>query len=79
MHPNDWMKQQGYQGLPYTDQFAAFQSDRRALLLRLGVLELPEWQLSGIIKGRVHTVYSEVRRMAEHEAAHCDQLESLPV
>jgi len=40
-------------------------------------LSVEDWSRAAIIKGREHTVFTQVRRMAMHENVHCEQIESL--
>ena len=35
------------------------------------------WERGAIIFERRHTVFSQARRMAKHEAEHCEQLDTL--
>ena len=78
VHPNNWMSIQGYTLLSFADNLASFKLNRQHLLRKLSSLTLQEWQRTGIIKERNHTVFGEARRMALHEEGHFKQLASLP-
>jgi len=77
VHPRRWARVAGYQETGFDASFLAFRLKRAEFLRVLGRLSEEDWQRSARIGGRTHTVYSQVRRMARHEAGHCDQLENL--
>lgn len=74
IHPNDWAKLQGYAQLPFVENLSAFIADRQQLLSRCRQLDRAAWKREGKIKGRVHTVFGEVRRLALHEIGHHQQI-----
>lgn len=76
-HPRQWIRQTDYPDLPFRASFEAFVAQRRKLLKVLKGLSFEEWSRAAIIQGREHTVFTQVRRMALHEQAHCEQIESL--
>ena len=76
-HPRQWIKQTEYLQLPFRKSFKAFVAQRRKLLKVLRGLAFEDWSRPGIIQGREHTVFTQVRRMALHEQVHCEQIESL--
>jgi DinB family protein len=76
-HPRQWIKKTDYLQLPFQESFQAFVAQRRILLKALKSLSLEDWSRAAIIKGREHTVFTQVRRMGMHENVHCEQIESL--
>jgi uncharacterized damage-inducible protein DinB len=72
-----WTKITRYAELPFEESFQAFVLQRKNLLRVLQVLPFKSWERSAIIFGRKHTVFTQTRRMAKHEAEHMEQLESL--
>jgi hypothetical protein len=62
----------------FGDAFEAFARLRRELLRALQAAPPTAWNRTARIGGRAHSVYSQTRRMALHEAEHCRQIESLP-
>ena len=71
-HPRTQMRR--HQVPPFTDTARAFADLRTGLLARLQPLEPDQWERSATINGRRHTVFTQTRRMALHEASHADQL-----
>ncbi len=65
-----WAKVAGYADVPFTESFQAYVLQRENLLRVLKVLSFEDWEKSAMIFGRKHTVFSQVRRMAKHEAEH---------
>lgn len=76
-HPRQWVKKTDYPELPFHVSLQAFVTQRRKLLKALEQLLLEGWSRAAMIKGREHTVFTQVRRMAIHENKHCEQIESL--
>lgn len=72
-----WAKAARYAELKFSPALQAFTLQRAELLAVLRGLPLERWSRAAVIAGRTHTVYSQARRMAKHEAEHCDQLETL--
>ena len=72
-----WAKITRYVELPFEESFQAFSLQRKNLLRVLQELPFESWERSAIIFGRKHTVFTQTRRMAKHEAEHIEQLESL--
>ena len=72
-----WAKITRYAELPFKESFQAFSLQRENLLRVLKVLPFESWERSAIIFERKHTVFSQVRRLAKHEAEHCEQIASL--
>ncbi len=75
--PRTWLKKTDYLELPFRDSFQSFADQRRLLLETLNDLAFADWSRGATIKGRRHTVFSQARRMALHEATHCEQFEAL--
>jgi hypothetical protein len=77
IHPNRWMSQKRYDAQPFSKNLTAFTSTRAELLLTLQGLNTEDWERGGTIKGRTHTVFGEVRRIALHEQSHYSYLLAL--
>jgi hypothetical protein len=76
-HPRQWIKKTNYPQLPFHESLQTFTAQRKKLLKILKRLSSEDWSRAATIKGREHTVFMQVRRMATHENAHCEQIESL--
>ena len=76
-HPRQWIKKTNYRELPFQESFQAFKMQRRKLLGELKDLSFEDWSRGATIKGREHTIFTQVRRMAKHEYEHCWQIEAL--
>ncbi|MGQ0603555.1 MAG: DinB family protein [Anaerolineales bacterium] len=72
-----WAKATRYAELKFRKSLQAFTLQREELLHVLLSLPLESWTRSATIAGRSHTVFSQARRMALHEAEHCAQIETL--
>lgn len=73
----NWAKTVRYATLTFSLSFQTFQLQRHDLLRVLHQLPEEAFHRSGMIGDRRHTVFSQMRRMALHEAEHCDQIEAL--
>jgi DinB family protein len=76
-HPRQWIKKTDYLELSFHESFQAFVVQRRKFLKALKPLSLEDWSRAAMIKGREHTVFTQVRRIGLHENVHCEQIESL--
>jgi hypothetical protein len=76
-HPRQWIKKTNYRELPFHDSFQAFKLQRKKLLKVLKELSFEAWSRAATIKGREHTIFTQVRRMALHEDVHCQQIEEI--
>jgi len=76
-HPRQWIKKTDYPKLPFHESLQAFVAQRKKLSKILKRLSLEEWSRAATIKGREHTVFTQIRRMAMHEQVHCEQIEEL--
>lgn len=76
-HPHQWLKKTDYPKLEFLGSFQAYAEQRIQLLRVLENLSLDDRSRAAIIKNREHTVFTEARRMAKHEAEHCEQIEQL--
>jgi DinB superfamily len=76
--PRTYIRKTCYPELPFQDSFQAFVGQRDDLLQTLGGLEFAGWSRGALIKDRRHTVFTQARRLALHEATHIEQLEALP-
>jgi uncharacterized damage-inducible protein DinB len=72
-----WAKVTRYAELSFADSLHAFSLQRQQLLRVLKALSFESWERSAIIFERKHTVFTQTRRMAKHEAEHCEQMVSL--
>lgn len=74
VHPNLWAESLGYFEEEFAPLLASFRLQRARLLKVLSELDDDAWQRQGAIGGRTHTVFSQARRLAEHEEKHWQQL-----
>ena len=72
-----WARVTKYADLPFAVSLQAFTLQRNVLLSVLGALPPEGWERDAIILGRRHTVFTQARRMAKHEAEHCEQVKAL--
>jgi hypothetical protein len=72
-----WAKTARYADAGFRRSLTAFTLEREALCTVLAGLGENDWGRDGTIGGRRHTVFSQCRRMALHEAEHLDQIEKL--
>jgi hypothetical protein len=72
-----WAKVARYEEWPFVDLLRGF-TDQRATLMRvLRALPPAGWERSVLIAGRRHTIFTQARRMAKHEAGHLEQIEEI--
>jgi hypothetical protein len=76
-HPRDWEKLTRYDQLDFYESLRVFTLKRAECLTVLKKLSSEQWSRNGIIDGRNHSVFSQVRRLALHEAGHYDQIEQI--
>lgn len=77
LSPRTYMRRTNYPNLEFGPSFQIFCSQRAELLEKLSGLAFASWSRDAEIKGRQHTVFTHARRLALHEAVHCDQIEAL--
>lgn len=78
IHPREWIKQHNpYTSLSFSNSLRQFVLQREALLIVLKSLSIVDWERGARIDGKVHTVYSQVRRMVLHEEQHCNDIEAV--
>jgi hypothetical protein len=77
IHPRKWMKQTDYPQLDFHKSFKAYKDQRKDLLKILMKLSFDDWSRGAMIGGRIHTVFTQARRIAKHDSDHCDQIEGL--
>jgi hypothetical protein len=77
VHPRQWVKKTDYPRLDFHESLKAFTSQRKELLKVLKNLAFADWSRTSMIKGREHTIFTQVRRMATHENVHCDQIKEI--
>ena len=76
-HPRDWAKTARYAALDFHASFEAFALKRAEYLVVLRGLKPADWERSARIGNHSHTVFSQVRRTALHEAGHCEEIEAV--
>jgi hypothetical protein len=72
-----WSKVLGYASQDFQLSLQTFSLKRAELIAVLQGLEAEAWNRTANIEGRTHSVFSQARRMALHEQAHCNQIEAL--
>jgi hypothetical protein len=72
-----WAKTTRYAEYPFRQSLKVFGHQRNELIVVLRGLRFEAWERRGVVEKRGMSVFSQVRRMALHEAEHCDQLEIL--
>jgi hypothetical protein len=72
-----WAKVTRYAELPFHQSFQAFSLQRESLLRVLKDLSFDAWERSALILERHHTVFTQTRRLAKHEAEHLEQLKTI--
>jgi len=77
VHPRKWMKQTDYSGLDFRNSFKAYVTQRQRLPKTLKKLSFEDWSRSAMIGGRLHTVFTQARRIAKYDAEDCEQIEGL--
>jgi hypothetical protein len=77
VHPNERLKQTNYSEIDFRQSLGAFTSQRRKLLRTLTKLPFKDWSRGAMIGDRVHTVFTQARRIAKHDSEHCEQMEAL--
>jgi hypothetical protein len=79
IHPREWAKMQRYETLSFAENLQAFDIERENLLRKLKTFPFETWARTTRFTGKVntHTIFSQVDRIALHEAQHCDQLEAM--
>ncbi len=69
-HPNDWWKANLLKTANFHELLKKFSLKRQGLLKQLRGLDQADWLRTGLIKAREHSIYSQIRRLARHEAHH---------
>jgi len=75
--PRTYIRKTNYLVLEFRASLQEFIEQRNLLMKKLKRLEENDWSLGAQIENRQHTVFSHVRRMAQHELGHWQQLELL--
>jgi len=75
--PRTYMRKTDYSQRTFHESFRAFADQRAGLLHQLKQLGVEEWSRGAVIKDREHTIFSQSRRIAQHEGVHCDQIEAV--
>jgi hypothetical protein len=76
-HPREWSRVVGYGRLPFPTSLQSFTLKRAELLAVLQKLPEAKWGRTAVLGNHTHTVYSQARRLALHEATHCEEIEAL--
>jgi hypothetical protein len=76
LNERKWAQATDYAALPFDKAMRAFAVQREELFRVLNGLPFEKWERSAQINGRKHTVFTQARRMAKHEAAHIEQIRS---
>lgn len=76
LRPRDWAKAARYASLEFHSSFQAFALRRAEFVRVLRGLRPEAWARSAQIGNHTHTVFSQVRRLALHEAEHCGEIEA---
>jgi uncharacterized damage-inducible protein DinB len=77
VHPRKWIRQTDYLELKFHKSFQAYAAQRKKLLKILMKLSFDDWSRGAMIGGRIHTVFTQARRIAKHDSDHCKQIEGL--
>lgn len=72
-----WARVTRYAELPFHESLQAFSLQRGTLVRVLSDLSNESWERPASILGRRHTVFTQTRRLAEHEMVHIKQLKSV--
>ena len=72
-----WAKVTHYEEVSFAESLQVFSLQRENLVRVLRALPFEPWERSALIFERKHTVFTQTRRMAKHEAEHCEQIISL--
>ena len=75
--PRSELKKTDYVDRPFADNLATFTADRTALVEWLETLPPATWSHEVSIRERPESIATYARYLAEHELAHCDQIEAL--
>lgn len=77
VHPRERLKQTDYSEIDFQMGLKAFALQRKKLLQTLTKLPFKDWSRGAMIGDRVHTVFTQARRIAKHDSEHCEQIEGL--
>jgi hypothetical protein len=79
--PRTWIRKTDYPAQEFHHSLQVFAHQRTTLLHTLKALGREEWlraaTFTGTVKGREQTIFNYAQRIADHEAAHLEQIESL--
>jgi hypothetical protein len=77
--PRGWAKKYKYDQLSFAENFQAYQAERANLIGVLQGLTSEQWNRSGTFTGNAKTVtvFDTATSMANHDTAHCEQLEAI--
>lgn len=72
-----WAKVTKYAELPFRASLQIFAGQRQNLVRVLEAIPFASWERSALSFERRHTVFTQTRRLAKHEAEHIEQLRTL--
>ena len=75
--PRTYIRKTNYPALEFSTSLQQFIDQRNIFLHKLKLLETDGWSRGAEIENRQHTVFSHVRKMAQHEFGHWQQFKSL--
>ena len=79
--PRMWIKKTDYLTLEFHPLLLIFTAQRSDLVTWLKALSPEQWArgatFTGTTQGRNHNVFTYMRRMAQHELVHCEEIEAL--
>jgi hypothetical protein len=75
--PRSELKKTDYLDRSFAENLAGFTTKRLELVEWLASLAPEAWPRGALIRDRPETVATYARYLAEHELAHCDQIEAL--
>ena len=65
--------------MTFAENFRGYQAERAILIPVLQGLTLAQWNRAATFTGKAKTttVFDEMKSMAQHDTAHCNQLETM--
>jgi hypothetical protein len=77
INERNWARVTRYAELSFHQSLQAFSLQRENLVNVLNAIPFESWERSAIIFERRHTVFTQTRRMAKHEAEHLEQIDAV--
>jgi hypothetical protein len=72
-----WARAARYAEVPFREALQPYSCQRADLMRVLLNLETETWERGAIVFERRHTIFTQARRLAKHEAEHCDQIKAM--